>query len=259
MSEFHAMILLSGFAARSDFREKIKPDFLRALAGGRLSLERATFGTWKCLVEFLGGRLRKLLKEDEDEALRLLQTRNAELAEALAHKGLAEVLNQSVMIRNAHAHGGIVSSEEALRRHSKLNQLVEAYREIIGISWSGTNLVLPGSIRLTKGTYVCRVQQVMGTRHPFQTTEISTSEPLEENELYLKSIGVSRCLRLLPFVRIMPSPRTEQNACYFYNKVEKDKLKFQSYHFVSEPEVFDRFDETAKAIAMLTEEELGPN
>ena len=35
----------------------------------------------------------------------------------------------------------------------------------------------------------------------------------------------------LHFLSMMPSPRTEEIACYFYNPVEKDVVRGVSYHF----------------------------
>jgi hypothetical protein len=39
-------------------------------------------------------------------------------------------------------------------------------------------------------------------------------------------------------MQIGPSPESPKNACYFYNRLEKDKLnvRFVSYHFVEQPE-----------------------
>jgi hypothetical protein len=51
----------------------------------------------------------------------------------------------------------------------------------------------------------------------------------------------------------MPSPKTAQNACYFYNRQQKDKkLRFVSYHFEQEAEVIDDFADTREAIRMIS-------
>lgn len=41
-------------------------------------------------------------------------------------------------------------------------------------------------------------------------------------------------LELLPLVRTTPSPGTELNAAYFYNRRESDGFRFVSYHFPGE-------------------------
>jgi len=44
-------------------------------------------------------------------------------------------------------------------------------------------------------------------------------------------------LELCPLLRIMPSPQSEENACYFYNRREDGKARFVSYHFDADSEV----------------------
>lgn len=54
-----------------------------------------------------------------------------------------------------------------------------------------------------------------------------------------------------------PSPSSTKNACYFFNRVEKDGLRFVSYHFVDQPELKDQSDDTLGAIRLLTEVSAG--
>jgi hypothetical protein len=53
---------------------------------------------------------------------------------------------------------------------------------------------------------------------------------------------------LLPLVKIMPSPRTEENACYFFSSEDKLGHRFLSYHYQAESEVTDTFDDVASAL-----------
>jgi hypothetical protein len=93
----------------------------------------------------------------------------------------------------------------------------------------------------------------MGPRVPFEVVERRTSIPLETGALYLLPKYEARALRLIPFIKIMPSPKTAQNACYFYNRQQKDKkLRFVSYHFEQEAEVIDDFADTREAIRLIS-------
>ena len=48
---------------------------------------------------------------------------------------------------------------------------------------------------------------------------------------------VSTALQLVPFLRLMPSPGTKENAFYVYKSREPDgSLRFVSYHFEGQPE-----------------------
>jgi hypothetical protein len=60
-----------------------------------------------------------------------------------------------------------------------------------------------------------------------------------------------RALKLLPFVRVMPSPKTEANACYFYNKRVTPNQRFVSYHFEADSEIEDIFEDTQIALDSL--------
>ena len=61
---------------------------------------------------------------------------------------------------------------------------------------------------------------------------------LDVEQLYLPARkDVGRALRLLPLVKVGPSPQSAKNACYFFNRLERDGARFVSYHFTDRPEV----------------------
>ena len=91
----------------------------------------------------------------------------------------------------------------------------------------------------------------MGSRTPFEVVDVFVAEPMEDDQLHLLGRGESRPLKVLPFIKVMPSPRTAQNACYFYNRREGEKLRFVSYHFESEAEVVEAFSDTETALRLL--------
>lgn len=79
---------------------------------------------------------------------------------------------------------------------------------------------------------------------------------LDVERLYLVSRDSGRALLLLPLMQIGPSPSSARNACYFFNRVDKDGARFISYHFMDQPELKDQSDETSAAIRFLSE--VGP-
>jgi hypothetical protein len=56
----------------------------------------------------------------------------------------------------------------------------------------------------------------------------------------------------VPFVKVMPSPRTEANACYFYSGQANGLLRFISYHFEQESEVETSDNDALELIEKLT-------
>jgi hypothetical protein len=74
---------------------------------------------------------------------------------------------------------------------------------------------------------------------------------MEHGVLYLKSQDDRNALALLPLIKVMPSPRSAENACYFYNRQERDSVRFVSYHFEKEADITGAFADTLQAIAKL--------
>ena len=50
-----------------------------------------------------------------------------------------------------------------------------------------------------------------------------------------------------------PSPQSAKNACYFFNRLEREGARFVSYHFTDHPELKGQFIEATEAISFLTQ------
>jgi|ETNmetMinimDraft_13_1059891.scaffolds.fasta_scaffold389029_1 hypothetical protein len=60
------------------------------------------------------------------------------------------------------------------------------------------------------------------------------------DQLHLVDPNNDDALPLLPFVQIMPSPATSENACFFYTRREQDGVTFISHHHEEQSEVVVR-------------------
>ena len=76
----------------------------------------------------------------------------------------------------------------------------------------------------------------MGTDTIFKKEHVSTLVPMDDDKIYLIYTSHKMPIEVLPFFRMMPGPKDEKNACYYYNKVEKDGIRWISYHFDKEAE-----------------------
>jgi hypothetical protein len=112
------------------------------------------------------------------------------------------------------------------------------------------DLVLPESNQYTDGTYYFVGKSIMGTRTPFRKVEFESIIPLDSKKLYFRHIDSLTAIELLPLFRIMESPKTEQDACYFYNRIQGHKVRWVSYHFESEAEIIRPDPEVRKALAL---------
>ena len=77
---------------------------------------------------------------------------------------------------------------------------------------------------------------------------------LDVEHLYLCNKDSGQTLKLLPLVQVGPSPQSANNACYFFNRLERDgSARFISYHFMDTPELIGEFTQATEAIKLLTE------
>jgi hypothetical protein len=132
-------------------------------------------------------------------------------------------------------HTGAVRDADARAVNEKLLQHIGTVREVFGVCWENFELLLPAECRVKAGVYSYKGKKVIGSRTPFPSETVELVEAMEDGYLHLKSPDEQRALKLLPFVKVMPSPKTEENACYFYNRQQKEGIRFLSYHFESGP------------------------
>ena len=94
----------------------------------------------------------------------------------------------------------------------------------------------------------------MGSNSEFLKEARSMASWLDVDRLYLSGRNSGLALKLLPLVNVGPSPKSAKNACYFFNRMERDGAsRFVSYHFVDTPEVTEQSSDATEAIRLLTE------
>lgn len=253
-AEFVATIHLSAYCSHEPIWRTHQSDLLKKLSNQNLSLERATFGTWKIVVEFLGSISRKML-EDKDTRLLVqkMYANQASWLETLCASKLNTVISTANGIRNKYSgHSGAMGASQAEEIEQELMALIEQIRMVFGRNWQAQELVIADRMEYTDGEYTFQTPLLLGTRSQFQRVERTTTVPMDTGKLYLLTKNAAYGLKLLPFVRVMSSPKNEANACYFYNRVEPEGQRFVSYHFEQEAEVHESFEDTAQAVRQLT-------
>ncbi len=76
----------------------------------------------------------------------------------------------------------------------------------------------------------------------FKQSSAKTLVPMDTQKLYLLHENQNQPVELLPFFKLMESSKTQQNALYFYSRVEGDEVNWVSYHFVPEAEMARQAD-----------------
>jgi hypothetical protein len=255
VAEFHALILLSAVARDEAMRVQFLPDVHAALAKSNLSFDRATFATWRTAIDVLGKRLR-VLREDgmgggRERIGNVLKTNDDAVLDLFLGKSLPPVLQRANKYRNDWGHGGVVGPAEAQRLSEVLGGELLVYREATSDAWSRFELVLAGPMRLQNRAFLTTLDRAIGVATPFEKREAILSVPLEEGRLHLIAQGRTDALELLPLVRLMASPKTAANACYFYDKMKNRQTRFVSYHFEQDAEVVDTFPDVAEALKLI--------
>ena len=255
LAEFLATVHLSSFPSHEATWRSQQEKLLKTLTQQNLTLERATFGTWKVVVESLSATARKMLENPEKVSLvhSMYDIQHTQWLQALCESKITTILSEANGIRNTYSgHGGAMGKEQADAIEQELLILVEQVRAVFGRGWQRYELIQADNMIYVDGRYTSQVLRIMGTRNQFERVERSSLYPMENGQLYLLEEGASEGLKLLPLVKMMSSPSDVDNACYFYNRVVDDGHRFVSYHFEKESSVCEHFGDTASTVKQLT-------
>ena len=263
-AEFISIILLSAFSSNRSIFEPHRQTLFRAMRNQNLGFERATFGTWKIVVEYFGKQLRDLLrdggktaenaKNNRELCVEMFSDRSLSLALPLSHKQLADVFSVTNSMRNEWAgHGGVVGQQEARLRNEKLLAEVQRLRETMADAWLQNELISALHCRPRRNVFENEIALLMGSNSEFLKKTREMSMWLDVERLYVSNKEANRALKLLPLIRIGPSPQSANNAFYFFNRMEHEAVRFISYHFSDQPELKDSFSDAAETIRFLTQ------
>lgn len=262
-AEFISVILLSAFSSNETLFQRHRQKLHESMTKQNLSFRRATFGTWKLVVEYLGKQTRELLNEngkkaedaaiDRDLCADMFADASLALPGALSRKELAGILAATNKMRNDWGgHGGVVGQEEAKSRNQQLLAEVEKLRSATADTWAETQLIHALHCVPRRGVFDNEVAILMGSNSEFKKETRSMAMWLDVESLYLSRKDSTKALKLLPLVHMGPSPQSVKNACYFFSRLEGDGARFVSYHFMDKPELTERFESVTDAIQQLS-------
>jgi hypothetical protein len=254
-AEFLSIILLSAFTVNEELFKFHREKLMESMQKQNLSFQRATFGTWKLVVEYFGKQTRKLLSDDKGQALcaDIFSDSSLVMPRTISRKEMASVLSTTNKMRNDWSgHGGVVGQEEAERRNQNLLAELQKLRGIFADTWVNTQLIHAINCRPRSGVFENEIAVLMGSNNEFLKETRSMATWLDVERLYLSKKNSGGALLLLPLVQVGPSPPSAKNACYFFNRLEEDGARFVSFHFVDKPERNEQFEEVTDVIKSLT-------
>ena len=243
LAQFAATVQLSAYKSDHAFFNKKIADWFRADPDGHaeLDLRLATFGTWADLSKRLAITGRHMLADHGEEAehyLRLFSASDSELVEALTSAELNKILEHARSRRNQWSgHGGVAGPRQHSERLLELEKLLARTRGLFAWSFVTWTMLKPGSMILSHGVFNLTAIDLTGTNAAFRKKQVRLSHPVDDDSLYLLNDGSSQALALEPLIRIIPDHNTGEDACYFYSRLEGDRVRWVSYHYRGEPEL----------------------
>src|SRR5690606_33213652 len=102
-----------------------------------------------------------------------------------------------------------------------------------------------------RGQFENEIAILKGSNSEFLKETRVLGTPLDVERLYILTDGNLTALKLLPLVHIGASPPSAHNACYFFNRLEPNGVRFVSYHYAHLPELTEAFEEAKATIQFL--------
>jgi hypothetical protein len=257
LAQFAATALLSAYKSDHAFFDKNRTEWFRGGPGhGTLGLKFATFGTWVELSKRLAITGRHMLADHGEESdcyLRLFNASDTELVEALTSTQFDPILMHACSRRNQwNGHGGVAGPRQHGERLTELEELLARTRGLFAWSFVTWTMLKPSTMTLSHGIFNVTATDLTGTNAAFRKKQLKLSHPLDDGALYLLNDGSSQALALDPLIRIIPDHNTGEDACYFYSRLDGDRVRWVSYHYRGEPELVLPDPDVIRCLSSLT-------
>lgn len=256
-AQFLGTLMASAFHSNAAFFREHRSEWFEQGKDNPYSLTKSSFGQWVVRCQRLAKSTRQMLSDKDQRGLIVdLYRADPEKVDGLSKKSIYAVLETVSNYRNKwKGHSGIVSSKEHQRRLALLQDELTRLRAALGGVFEDWWLIRPGANTFTQGIYTYHAAKVMGSRQIFKQETVETSVVMDVKELYCYDLITRRPLELLHFVRMMPAPDDEEIACYFFNRLEGQRVRWVSYHFEREAE---RIESDAAVMRVIEEAESCP-
>jgi len=254
LAEFIATVMLSAYASNKNFYTQESGAWVDTDPKYKDWVLTSTFGGWRILGERLAKVTRRLQtdKETRDICMRLFGNPSMDFLGMITDKSLFAVLRDVNNYRDQwKGHSGALGDRAHKRHLLLLESKLSEVRKVMKDKWEDILLLSPMKNEYSEGIFEYQVKAIMGTRTPFQQVTVKTLVPMDKSNIYILHPQQQRPLELLPFIRLMESPKTQANAMYFYNRIINGKVRWVSYHFDEESEIIRRDSAVDSAIMLL--------
>lgn len=242
LSEFNVTIMLSAISKDLKFYQENFSHCLTTDPKLKYWYQRPTFGNWNYFGSCLAKGIRRVLETPRKEkCLKLFGNPTESFMWMLTTSNVYNILFDVTVYRNKwEGHGPLVNSKEHEKRLKILQGSLIKLKNIISDNYKDVFLLSPLKSVYADEIHHYQAENLMTSRAPFKTVEIKTNIPMADKKKYLLHKGQLKPIELLPLVDIIESPEKEQEACYFYNGIDKksNEAHYISYHFSKEAEYY---------------------
>jgi hypothetical protein len=220
---------------------------------GDVSYARSSIGIWADLLSRLAKSTRDLLSHDRLLALELFRVNDLGRLVAVSRKSVVLALKDEAAgyRRNWIGHSAVVGAAEWERRIAQAEATLARVIDGLGDVFVGWELVRAGEGKNRHGVITTNVEHLMGSRSLFRQGSVGLREWPEDGGQYMLETGSSVMLRLGPLFRLRRGPESVEDACYFYDRIETNGVRWVSYHYEPQPELVFPDSETVDLIREL--------
>lgn len=253
---FWGTVLLSALDSDPVARDREIESIRSTLLAQKLTMAKATMGSWRIIVERLSKHFRDVVEGDAPEELsRVVQVfggANRSTLQRLLSPEVVQLLSEANSKRNSwDGHSAALPTSQLENQLEYMDDLLRELRSEISSAWAELQLVRAGDGSKREGQIVQTVEQLTGPVTPFMQTDLRVGDLMERDQLYLATDGAAQPLHLQPLVVLRPGPDNVRTTCYFYNRLQHGQVRLVSYHIAADGEVNEPFGEVGSAAAAL--------
>jgi hypothetical protein len=240
LSEFLSNLFLSSFNSDEEFYKENCTKLIGYTPEFKNWFLKSDFGGWNNLFSNLSKSTRTYLNDNKtkERVQSILGNPSQLFIENLTAKKISEILSTVCQLRSDwKGHTGITSDLLYKERVSVLENHLVSIKEYLINAFDDCSFHIAGKMTYSNGYYQVETKLLKGSHSIFKDEILNVSIPMVEGSQYILHSNQNRPIKLLPLIKLMASPSSVDNACYFYNRMEKNKnIRLISYHFDGQPE-----------------------
>ena len=253
-SEFLSMLILSAFYQDKKFYNSESHRWINNDNQYDDWIKKATFGGWNNLTANLLKSVRTLIntndKDEKDIFFDLLGKPSSEFLNLITSKKIIPILDNVREYRNDwKGHGGVAGEQENINRLTLLEKELNSLRQVIQGAFDDCRLISATTGDYKNGIHNYKAKELVGNKTPFNEIKVISLKPLDKDKLYFVHQNHNEPIELLPFIKF----NQESKACYFYNSIKTTNVRWISFHFEQESELYEAVDEKFEELFKILE------